>query len=228
MKSMMKKAIAGLALLAMASMTTGCRLPGGGGTDPTAPPGWEVGGDNQPALEAIYVAGHLGNYLDCPADGYTENSGPGGGNAAGRAAPADEDFAGDCAPSEDGGGCSGPLNCEQAQFTVKLVNSGDTAGAAIAIEKIALLGADGEVAATLPLIGMVDTATGEAFGGTLEAGAEVTLRVDYQGPVDISEFLPDESRWNGSATMEVTFGSDNHPNVVIETKAVAVLPSVVT
>jgi hypothetical protein len=224
--TLMKKTIAGLALLAMASMTTGCILPGGNGGDPTAPPGWEVGGDNQPALEAIFVAGHLGNYMDCPGDGYSEAS----GDDAGRAAPADGDFAaGDCAPAEDGGGgCFGPLNCEQAQLTIKLVNSGDTAGTAISIERIALLDANGAVTATLPLIGAVDTATGEDFEGTLEAGADVTLRVDYQGPADITEFLPDENRWNGSAILEVTFGSDNHPDVVIETKAVEVLPAVVT
>ena len=108
------------------------------------------------------------------------------------------------------------------------MNSGDTAGEAISIEKIALLDANGAVAATLPLIGMVNAETGEAFGGSIESGAEVLLRVDYQGPVDISEFLPSENRWNGSAILEVTFGADNHPNVVIETKAVEVLPSVVT
>lgn len=209
----------------MASMTTACLFPGGGETDPTAPPGWEVGGDNQPAIEAIFVGGHLGNYLDCPDDGYSEP----GGSSDEPSSSRDADFAA-CEPSEDGdeSNCGGPLNCEQAQITIKLVNNGDAKALGLSIERIALTDANGAVVATLPLIAAIDTASGEAFDGELAAGAEVTLRLDYQGPTDIEQFLPSQSRWDGSAILELTFGADNHPNVVIETKAVSVLPSVVT
>lgn len=228
----MKNSIIAIALCVTASMlTTGCIVtnPGGEGGR------WEIeetenNSNNEnntpqeaPALDAVFVAGHLGNYVDCPEDGYTERS-------AARSAPAGEAADGAFAPCEDADAeyCGGPLNCEAAQLTIRVTNDGDAAASGLSVETIALLGEDGQVAATLPLIDAVDVNTGESFDGELAVGEEVTLRVDYQGPQDISEFIPSQNRWSGSAILEITLGADNHEDVEVKTKAVAVMPTIVT
>lgn len=181
-----------------------------------------------PELDAVFVAGHLGNYMDCPGDGYSERSASSGqANEPAAGAPAG-DFA-PCEPSEGEDSCNyGPLNCEAAQFTINISNTGKLAAEGISIDAIALLDENGTIVATLPLIGAVDANTGETFDGNLAIDEEVTLRVDYQGPEDISEFIPSENRWSGSAKLRITIGADNHDDVPVETKAVSVLPAVVT
>lgn len=176
----------------------------------------------EPALDAIFVGGHLGNYMDCPEDGYTER------DSAQKGAPAGQDFAPCEASADAANSCGGPLNCEAAQFTIKLTNMGDAGAAGVSIETIAMLNSDGDVVATLPLIGAVNTDTQQPFDGTLAAGAEVTLRVDFQGPQDISEFIPEENSWSGKAVLEITVGADNHEDVTLKTKSVSVMPGVVT
>lgn len=226
----MKKLMFAAALLAMTSMTTGCLL-----ADPDEErPTWEIDEEVEqteeeeeqepkltPELSAVFVGGHLGNYMDCPEDGYTERNASMGGGLA----PADAAF-GACAP--DAESCETILNCEAAQLTVKITNDGQAAAEGLSVETIALLDEDGQVAATLPLIDAIDTQTGEPFDGQLEVGADVTLRLDYQGPRDIQEFLPGQNRWSGSTTLELTFGADNHEDVRLETREVQVLPTVVT
>lgn len=194
-----------LALCAATLTTTGCLLGGEGGPNT---PGWEVEeNDPAPDLEAIFLSGHLGGYADCPDEGYTEAGGASSDEDS-RGAPG----AGDCAPpepGEDSGGCGGFWGCEGAQFTLKLVNNGEAKAVGISFESIGLLGDDGDVAAILPFIGMTDAMSGGDFDGELEVGEEVTLRVEFLGPEDISEFVPSQNRWSGGAALEITVGADN-------------------
>ncbi|MEC9440081.1 MAG: hypothetical protein VYE40_03145 [Myxococcota bacterium] len=229
----MKRYALTMLMLAMISTSTACIIaqPEPGETEE-----WEVGENNNtgnnntqtqeaPELDAVFVAGHLGNYMDCPGDGYSENTSS--ADEPARGAPAG-DFA-PCEPVEGEDTCNyGPLNCEAAQFTINITNDGQLAAQGVSIDSIAMLDVDGNIVATLPLIDAVDANTGEAFDGNLAVGEEITLRVDYQGPEDISEFIPSENRWSGSAKLRITIGADNHEDVRVETKAVSVLPAVVT
>ena len=230
----MKKYALTMLMLALFSTSTACII-----TQPETnePDEWEVEENNNtgnnntqnqeaPELDAVFVAGHLGNYMDCPGDGYSEQN-PSSADEPARGAPAG-DFA-PCEPVEGEDTCNyGPLNCEAAQFTINISNDGEIAAEGVSIETIAMLDVDGNIVATLPLIDAVDANTGEPFDGNLAVGEEITLRVDYQGPEDISEFIPDENRWSGSAKLRITIGADNHDDVRVETKAVSVLPAVVT
>lgn len=213
-------------------ITTGCVvIDGGQENNNNTESGWQTGENNQSngqsnnttpqgdaSFDAIFVSGHLGNYLECPDEGYSH-------------AEAEEDAA--FAPCQQGAECGGPLNCEGAQLTIKLVNDGMGAVAGVSVDELALLGDDGSVAVTLPVIDVIDVATGEVFDGHLDAGEELIVRIDYQGPTQLSEFI---SEGNGagsfeypqSAPVRVTFGADQHEDVVVETKDIEVLPSIVT
>lgn len=215
-------------------VTTGCVIIDGGqgNNSSNAEEGWQTGENNQsngesnnsttpqeaPALDAIFVSGHLGNYLECPDEGYSHGE-------------LEEDAAfGAC---EQGADCGGPLNCEGAQLTFKLVNDGMGAAVGVSVEELALLADDGSVAVTLPVIEVIDVNTGEVFDGELAAGEEVIVRIDYQGPTRLDEFVKpaDEAgrlAYPQAAPARVTFGADNHDDVVVETKDIEVLPSVVT
>ncbi len=198
--------------------------------------GEECEQQDQPELSATYVSGHLGNYLDCPDDGYTAESTMSG------EAPSDGDagaFAGDCAEGDD---CSYEMNCEDAQVTVRLSNDGEAAATGLQVVTIELFDADGVSKATLPLMDAVDTATAETFDGTLEAGQEVTLRVEFQGPASPDSLLetanddgddagdePIGGRSSGNhGIIEVTIGADNHDDVSVESTELYPVPSVAT
>ena len=184
----------------------------------------------QPQLNATFVSGHLGNYMDCPGDGYTA-----GGFAGG--APRNGDAA--CADGED---CdyNDALNCEDGQLTVRLSNEGDAAAEGLQVTTIELFDVDGTSKATLPLIDAINTSSNQAFDGTLEAGEKVTLRVEFLGPENPYSLLVvdddyDEpsggdrmSGGSGSGTIEMTITSDNHADVTVESTELYPVPSIAT
>ncbi|MFP4599166.1 MAG: hypothetical protein ACLFVJ_12985 [Persicimonas sp.] len=193
---------------------------------------------DQPDLSATYVSGHLGNYLDCPGDGYTAESTMSG------EAPSDGDdgaFAGDCAEGED---CSYEMNCEDAQITLRLSNDGEGEATGLQVVTIELFDGDGVSKATLPLIDAIDTDTAESFDGTLEASEEVNLRVEFQGPASPHTLLSTSDDDGGDAgdeptggdrmgtddhgIIEVTIGADNHDDVTVESTELYPVPSVAT
>ncbi len=182
-----------------------------------------------PVLDGTYVSAHLGNYQSCPEDGYAA-----GAQSAVRDLPVDKDAA--LAPCPEGEVCDYNLNCEDGQFTLQIANTGAAAGEGISVEKIELFNSIGESVATLPLISLIDTATGEPFDGALEVDEILTLRADFQGPVDpysllsVEDGVDDGSRFSGSeaGSMEVTLGADNHPDLIVEGKGIYSVPSVDT
>lgn len=180
--------------------------------------------DEEPAVSGTYVSGHLGNYRDCPGDGYSPQSSDSDGDAG----------AGACAPGTE---CEWNGNCEDAQLTVRLTNTGEGAVHGLQVATIELFDADGVSQAVLPLMQTVVVGTGEAFDGELEAGEETMLRVEFQGPEAPDSLLNTESTdgdFSGDrsadnyGTIDMTFTADNHDDVVIETTALYPVPSVDT
>lgn len=181
-------------------------------------------------LKGSFISGHLGNYWDCPDQGYSPDA---SSEAPGARPAGDEGF---CAPAENGdaaNGCGGPLNCEGAQLTIRLTNGGDADATSIDVSKIEIFDADGVSLTTLPVLAVFDSSTNESFDGQLAAGESIDLRVDYNGPADLYSLLPEDetgSRVAGSdsAFIEITVEADNHDDVVIDGGEVFVLPMVVT
>jgi hypothetical protein len=96
------------------------------------------------------------------------------------------------------------------------------------VEQIELVDHQGRVAATLPLMATTDTDSGEPFDGTLEPGEEVNLRIDFQGPADLSGVSSGADDERDSAFIHVTFSADAQPRFTVESDELYGLPSVVT
>jgi hypothetical protein len=181
----------------------------------------------KPELDGTYISGHLGNYDGCPEDGFTA-----GGND-GDPEPSGDFAAGAC---EEGQDCPSLMACEDGQITVRLRNTGDAEARALQITTIELFDAVGTSRATLPLIDAIDTDTNETFSGTLAAGDEVTLRVEFQGPANPYSLLQtaeddaagDMDRSSTYATIQLTVTGENHDDVVIESTELYPVPSVDT
>jgi hypothetical protein len=181
---------------------------------------------DSPDIKGSFISGHLGNYWDCPQDGYS---------APTDASSADAGMGADVAPCEVGNdNCGGgPLNCEGAQLTIRLTNGGQADATSVEVSKIEIFDADGLSLAVLPVIGLLDATTNESFDGTLAVGQSIDLRVDYRGPTNLYALLPTDetgSRVGGteSALIEITVSAENHDDVIIDGGELFVLPAVVT
>lgn len=223
----MKKIIFVLLALALSS-TAAC---GTAGEDDD----WDLEENEQPVLEGTYVSGHLGNYRDCPDDGYTpESSTDSTGRAGAPAEPDGDGYAGDCAEGQDCGGFT--MNCEDAQMTVRLTNPSSFDATGLQASTIELYDADGVLRATLPLMDTVDTATNESFDGKLKAGEKITLRVEFLGPEDPYMLLStddasgDAGRIGSGAhgTVGITFRAATHKDLLVESSELYPVPSVDT
>ena len=188
----------------------------------------ELTGD--PELKGTFISGHLGNYESCPEDGYSDDAS--GGEPAG--APA-EDVAADCAEdSEDCGGIA--LNCEDAQVTLRLINTGDEPAVGVQVTRIELFDLNGVSKAVLPLMGVEDVSNNgqsSPFDGLIPLGAERALRVDFQGPQSPWELLATEGEDSGryanhGGIIEITFTAENRRGEVVIRGEVSALPSMAT
>ncbi len=178
-----------------------------------------------PDLEASFISGHLGNYWDCPDDGYSDASGePSVGDAP----------MGDMAPCEEGEDCGTDgymLNCEDAQAMVLLSNSGEESARDLQVTTIELFDSHGVSRAVLPLMDITDTTLGVAFDGELEIDDERRLRIDFQGPAYPYELLTDaqeDGRWGYAGYLEITFTASNHDEVIVITTELYPVPSMAT
>lgn len=208
---MQTKWMMGIALLALG---TGCVAV-------SEKPGEEE--TRRSTLKGAFVSGHLGNYWDCPEDAYSTGS---DGDAS-REAPA-----ADLGACPDDMECTPILNCDGAQFTIRLTNGGELDLQEIEVSRIEIFSVDGTSLAVLPLIQVRESASNDVFDGDLGAGASVDLRVDYRGPASLYDLLPrdDSGAVQGdgdSALIEVTVEADDGA-VVIDGGEVFVLPTVVT
>ncbi len=176
--------------------------------------------DDRPVLKGAFIAGHLGNYWDCPEEAYM---GPDG---------ADADFAGACAEGTD---CTPISSCETAQVTLSLSNGGDETASEILVDTIELFGTDDVSRAVLPLVAVIDTATQLPFDGTLAVGEEVILRVEFSGPYNSWELLqPADGDSNsdraagGGGIIKTTLSSENHADLTVVSGEIYDVPSVDT
>ena len=178
-----------------------------------------------PDLEASFISGHLGNYWDCPEDGYSETS----SEPSAGAPPM-----GDMAPCEEGEDCGTDgymLNCEDAQAMVLLSNSGEELARDLQVTTIELFDSHGVSRAVLPLIDITDTTSLATFDGELAVDEERRLRIDFQGPAYPYELLTDaqeDGRWGYAGTLEITFTSANHDDVIVITTELYPVPSMAT
>lgn len=218
-----------LAIAALFVSTTGC----GEAMDGTSGE-WPLEEElDEPDLEGVFVSGHLGNYMDCPEDGYTvEEETESSADAGASEPPGDEPGYADC--DSDADECGGITNCEDAQVTVQLSNLGEVAARGLEVSRIELFDAEGNSRATLPVTAVSESETNQVFDGELATDAEQTLRIDFVGPADPRELLEtsdsgaDRSGAQSPGVIEVTISSDNQEDVVIESNEIYPVPMVVT
>lgn len=182
---------------------------------------------DKPELTGVFVSGHLGNYSDCPEDGWTEPTAAGDPDGA---APQGDVAEGACAPDTE---CTPIVNCEFAQATINVRNIGDVVATGIQVDRIELFNDDGDLVATLPVMDV--TETGAAFDGELADGDEATLRIDFQGPQNPYQLLQTtdengDARFaaSGSGTLRIVVSADDHDEIKVEGKEIYAVPSVDT
>ncbi len=219
-----------IALFATTSLS-GCLLLEKGECEGCTEPGKEA------SLKATYLSGNLGSYWDCPDQGYQKSAddAPASkqgapGLVAGDAAP--------CEPTADEDSCGnfGPLNCEEAQITLRLNNAGMNGATGVKIKEIQLLDDNNRVRASFPILGTFRADDDTRFDGLLDPGATTNLRVDFQGPYDLSSLLYEDTGTDGAnrfgyqeeARLRVIIESDTHRTIIIETRKLQTTPPVVT
>jgi hypothetical protein len=168
-------------------------------------------------LDLVFIAGHLGSYWDCPNEAYTEGEGD--------APPAAE--AGDCAP--DAEDCGGILNCEGAQLSVQITNVGEDPVSGVEVIDIAILDGSGTPHVSLPILGAYQS-DGSAFDGTLDAGEAVSLRVDFRGPLEPSDYADDTSdaRSRGGLPLRVKSKAEGQGPAALDTPEIEPIPAIAT
>ncbi len=174
-------------------------------------------------FELTYVSGHLGSYHDCPSDALSPPSATGPQPAGARAEDAD------CAEDAP----CGPFNCEHAEVTVSLKNTGETALVGLQVTGILLRPETGEGALTSELLG-VTRDDGQPLDAAIAPGAEVALIVEFKGvppTFDDSWFgagEPNAPVMHGSQLkVELRFETTDY-DATVSTPGLATLPMVAT
>lgn len=191
---------------------------------------WELEEEaDAPELAGTFISGHLGNYDSCSDDGYIPASSDDDEPNEGAPDPdSDGDFAaGDCAPDTD---CP-PLDCEDAQVTIDLQNTGTDDAQGLQIEQIELFNEEGQSRAILPHLGAYLSNGTTVFDGELAADDAIQLRIEFLGPDSPFELLglDGAARWDSHAGLvEITFSADNHDDVLIMSTEIYGLPTVDT
>lgn len=227
----LKKMLA-LGFMATMSVTSlsGCLLmEDDGETSTPASNNWHpTSPESEAELHGTYISGHLGNYWDCPDQAYT----PADQQVVGAPGAEGADFA-PCEQSDDS--CGGPLNCESAMVMIELSNPGELKAQGVSVYEIELLDVQGTVLATLPIVSVAEVTSGASFDGELEIDEQVKLRVEYQGPLNLRELLPQDptdgvDRFSGeaSAKVRIKVKADNAHEISVESKLISSVPSVAT
>jgi len=182
-----------LALTAILALTATACDDGKEGGVFTEPPATDT-------FELIYVSGHLGSYWDCPGDAL---SGPATTGSAPMAdAAAEPGFAG-AAERCDGDNCGGPwiMNCEHAELTIRLKNTGETTLTGLQVSQIVLMPESGEGSVESELLDATRS-DGQPMATGVAPGEEIELIVQFKG-------LPPnfDMSWFEDAATEVPAGS---------------------
>jgi hypothetical protein len=169
-----------------------------------------------PVLSAEFVSGHLGNYLDCPEQGYhagARSAEPGGAGL----------WEGDCA--EDG---CGILNCEGAQVTFTLKNEGRVEAQNLRITSIELFNTDGLKVADLPLESVQAVETGEPLAN-VGGDSQGMFYMFFKGPAQPYELLEaQDGQWGRAGILLIKLKADNHAEFTLETPNIYVLDNIAT
>ncbi len=172
-------------------------------------------------LKASLTSAHLGNYSDCPQDAYSEK-------------PDTDSIGGALAADCDSDDC-GVLNCEKASAILRLSSGGDDV-LGVLVQKIELKNEAGDTVAILPLESVTRVDDNQQFSGRVPAGETVSIRVDYQGPLNVNALVSDQSDDGDSDSrlagpgvyLQITLSSQNASDVVVKSPAVSTIPSVDT
>ena len=173
-------------------------------------------------LKASFVSGHLGNYQDCPEDGYRAQPDGASDQSSGISQ-------GDCADDQ----CGSFNSCEKASAILKLSNGGDNDAIGILVQKIELKDESGSTLATLPLesVTLLDNSQ---FSGKVGVDDSPSIRVDFQGPVNLSELVSndEDSTYERIAApiaiIHITLSADNADDVIVISPVATSLPAVDT
>ena len=188
-------------------------------TDPPAEPEPQTP-PTESALTGTFVSGHLGYYDGCPERAYSGDGSAGGDG--------------------DGVWCDDAscLPCEPATVVIRLQNVSDVPIRGVHVSLIELYGADdGILRAELPHESTRDVQTAELFDGTVGAGSEVMLRIEFAGPLEPWVLLGPVGEGDGISNsdaqyaggiVETTFSSDDHADVVVESPPIHPVPQIDT
>jgi len=172
-------------------------------------------------LSSEFVSGHLGNYSSCPDEGYTPAAPAGEQGGAG--------LAGDCA-AED----CGIYNCDTAQITFTITNTGEVEGLDLAIATIELYDVDGTLVAELPVIEVLDmdAMDMEASVPMSNIAPDTTklFMVTFQGPAEPWTLLSTDSErgYGHSGTVVIRFQASNHADFLLKSPLIYVLDNIAT
>jgi hypothetical protein len=182
----------------------------------------------EPVMTGVFVSGHLGNYRDCPGDGWSEGPVVGGAN---RVSPQGDIAEGACAPDSN---CEPILNCQDAAATINLTNSGESLASGVQVDRVDLFDDNGELVASLPVLEVSEDFG--SFDGELDVDETITLMIDFQGPQNPYDLLQTATDSDGDArlgasssgTLRVIISADNHDAITVEGKEIFAVPSVDT
>ena len=129
------------------------------------------------AMQLTYVSGHLGIYADCPDDAFTGSGAKADFARAAAMAP--------CPPDEEN--CQNFfMNCESAEVTIRIKNTGTSTLDGVNVAELQLLTAQESILHSLPIVA-VDVPPELTDG--LSPGEEVVVRVEFQGPASNWEMI---------------------------------------
>lgn len=170
-------------------------------------------------LHALFISGHLGSYRDCPERAHEAADAPQDGAA----------IDADCDNDQDG---CGPLNCQGARITLTLRNESDLDAEDIHPIGLFLLDAQGR-SLTLLRIATITAQDNTPFDGTLPAGHEQQLHIDFAGPLDVTALTGAPADGDGPANqtgarLRLILDTDTHGDITLDTVELFSLPEVDT
>jgi hypothetical protein len=168
-------------------------------------------------LSLTYVAGHLGNYYDCPTEGTPVTSAAHDASDAGASKNSDS-VAGDCAEDTN---CGGSMNCETASISLQIENTGADAIQSIHVTDLALLDDEANTITQMDTLKILNE-DGSEFTGSLASGASQVIRIEYRGP-SYSEFNN-----QNKGKVRITLESADNQTESITTELIETLGVIVT
>lgn len=168
-----------------------------------------------PSFTLVHVSGHMGSYSDCQEKSVNQGNAE---QSSRKAAPA---FSGDCADGDDCGPAY--LNCEHAEATVEITNTGKEALVGLSITNIDIH--YGSNVFTSEVLDLTRT-DGQALDAPIPPGTSVQLVIQFRG-VDGHAFDGIGTDFTAQQILKVDFTSGKTTNTY-ESSNLKAVPQIAT